>query len=138
MTRFLQIAGIAITVILSMMAIGVGLIAWLGAMDDTCTGTGTAGNAFTRLCTSSYGLVGVFIIMLLGIMTGLVFLFRANRVRESIKYSTFGVFVVWAALIVMFAYQIWTLPIFLSPTLPPGFEGTPVYSTQAAGTPDTR
>jgi len=88
-SRYFPLIRYITAIILSMMAIVSGLLGWLGAMDN-CTGTGTAANGFTHLCTWGYQLAGLFVVLMLGILAGLIVLFRSNLVRETIKYAALG------------------------------------------------
>src|SRR5688572_6102087 len=91
-----------------------GLMWYFVAKADSCTGTGTAENATTRLCASGGLSVVVYIVFHLAMMGGLMGLLRTNRVRGNIRLGAAGLYFVYVVLIIVLGYWMWTSPLFLA------------------------
>jgi hypothetical protein len=99
-----------------------GLVWYVVAKADSCTGTGTAENATTRLCASGGLSLVVYIVFHLAMMGGLLALLRVNHVRGNIRLGAAGLYFVYMVLIIFLGYWVWTSPLFLAPKQPVGFE----------------
>lgn len=88
---------------------------------DTCTGTNSVGNHFSRLCDSNFFIyVGAFACVSFFLMIGLLLLSVSEHMRGSIRMVAFSIFIVYGVWMMCFSSMIWNTPFFTEKHYPPG------------------
>jgi hypothetical protein len=119
-----RIIGISAGVVIAIIA------AWIGFLrgyftQDICTGTGSAGYQFARVCGDGFlNHVGLFAIVSLGLLLGLIALAARQTPRPIIRLAALGVFLVYAVWVTLFSSSVWTTPYFVGYVYDPARGGS--------------
>ena len=116
--------GISAGVIIAIVAAGIGFLRGYSAQ-DICTGTGSAGYQFARICGDGFlNHVGLFAIASLGLLLGLIALAAWQTPKPIIRLVALGIFVVYAVWVALFSSSLWNTPYFMAYVYDPSRGGS--------------
>lgn len=108
-----RIIGISAGVIIATIAAGIGFLHGFFAQ-DICTGTGSAGYQFARICGDGFLVyVWLFAIANFILLLTLIALAAGQHLKPIIRWAALAVFVIYSLWITLFSWSVWTTPYFL-------------------------
>jgi hypothetical protein len=115
--------GIIAGVIIAIIVAGIGFLRGYSAQ-DICTGTGSAGYQFARICGDSFlNHVGLFAIVSFGLL-GLIALAAWQTPRPIIRLAALGIFLLYAVWAALFSSSVWNTPYFMAYVYDPSRGGS--------------
>ncbi len=106
--------GIITGVVIAIVAAGIGFLRGYAAQ-DVCTGTGSAGYQFARVCGDDFWkAVGLFSFMSFLFLLGLLTLAISKKLKPAIRLAALGVFLIYAAWVTLFSSSVWNTPYFMA------------------------
>jgi uncharacterized BrkB/YihY/UPF0761 family membrane protein len=110
------VAGLIFAAFSTFMALFRGII-----IQDACTGTGSLGNNFARMCSDDFiNYVLVFSGISLFIMLALIIFSVQPNVKPVTRYITLGIFITYGIWLITFSSIVWDLPFFTEGHYPEG------------------
>lgn len=97
-----------------------GFIGWVGA-NDVCTGTGSVGFNFSRLCNSEV-FICVFSILSIFLFVAVIILFIEQNIRPSVRIMALGIFIIYGLWVIRFPTGVWKNPFFTDRYYLPGVD----------------
>jgi hypothetical protein len=114
--RILIIVLIPFTIIFTCL----GMLGWLG-MQDYCTGTGSLGYNFSRLCDSG-SFVLLFLVGNFFLLLGFIFAFMKQQIKPWFRYTALILFIIYGVWVILIPNGIWNSPFFMAQHYPPGID----------------
>lgn len=88
---------------------------------EVCTGTNSLGDNYSRVCSSGFmSYVWLFTVASILAMLGLIVLWSQKNMPKLVRYSSFGIFILYGVWLILFSSAIWNISFFRDRQYPEG------------------